>query len=252
MFDLRLDQVWADPAFNCRGAIDPVSVGELAASMGAQGLLQPILVVKIEDVDWPWKVVAGHRRVAAARLLGWESIDAINRPDLANENEARKANLQENMARKDLTPTQEMRSIVAIYGDKPDTAVVAKDLGMSRKWVRDRLRLRTLEKRILDKVDEGLLGALDLQYLSAALPEERWNLAKKLMEKVSSRAVASEMKLRKKARTMTEMRKATALIEDLGLRPHWTCTLEWCRGDQVSEEFFGVGLDKLEQYGILR
>jgi ParB family chromosome partitioning protein len=250
MPDIPLDQILADPAFNCRGEIDPASVRELAASMAAQGLIQPILV--IPHTSPAWKVVAGHRRVAAARLLKWETMPAIRLQLTMTDRECRKTNLQENMARKDLTPSQEMRAIVDIYGDKPDTAAVARDLGMSRKWVRDRVRLRTMEKRILDKVDKGMLGALDLQYLCAALPEERWNLAKRLMEATSTRAVACELKLRKKARTMTEMRKASQALSDLGMYPHWTSVLEWCRGDMGSEKFFGVGLDKLEPYGILR
>ena len=255
--NIMLYKIWSDPELNCRGEVTPESVAELASSMKAQGLLQPILVIPQDSGMYSWKIVAGHRRFAAAEVLRWDTIPCIRLlAAKLNDHECRKANLQENMARKDLTPSQEMRAIVAIYGDEPaDRGEVAKDLGMSRKWVNDRLRLRTMEKRILDKVDDGLLGALDLQYLCSAHPEERWNLAKRMMsskaEGVSSTVVARKAKLRRRARGMKEIRRAKTALESLGRSPHWIESLDWCSGDLSTEDFFGVPLDKLADYGIL-
>ena len=248
-------EIYIEPGFNCRGEIDPVSVGALASSMQAQGLLQPILVVPREGNPGIWKVVAGHRRVAAARLLNWTFIDAFSIKERGQE-ECLKANLVENMARKDLVPSQEMRAIVAIYGEAPDVAQVASDLGVSRKWVQKRLRLHGMDDRILGKVDEGLLGALDLDYI-AAMPEgSRWGLAALLIERkaegMSSKAVAREVKLRSKARGKREIRRAVVALDELGIRPHWMTALSWAAGDYSTDDLFeGAALDKLQAYGIV-
>lgn len=169
---IKTEHILVDDAFNCRGGFSPESVTELADSMRAEGLINPVCVMINPRPSGPaYLLIAGHRRMAAARLLGWQTIEANQWEDLT-EKEAHKVNLQENLGRRDLRPSHEMRAIVKIYGDKPDRAQVAKELGKSRKWVDDRLKLREFDRRILDKVDEGLLGALDLQYLAAALPGE--------------------------------------------------------------------------------
>jgi len=256
---MRLDlnrEIYIAKGFNCRGEIDPLSVGELAASMQAQGLLHPILVTPREGNPGIWQVVAGHRRVAAARLLDWGMIDAFGINKGATKEECLKANLVENMGRKDLTPSQEMRAIVAIYGEAPDVAQVASELGMSRKWVQKRLRLHGLEDRILGKVDEGLLGALDLDYIAAVQPGEQWSLAAMLIERkaqgMSSKAVAREVKLRSKARGKREIRRVRKALDELGVRPHWMEALAWAAGDYPTAELFGGGaLDKLQEYGIV-
>src|SRR5436190_1428123 len=52
------------------------SIDELAASLAAYGMLQPVLVRALEG---EYELIAGHRRVAAARRLGWRTISAIVR-----------------------------------------------------------------------------------------------------------------------------------------------------------------------------
>ena len=105
-----------------------MSVGELAASMEANGLIQPVILSPYASA-WPgdphWLCIAGHRRIAAARLLNWLEIAAVCKSYKMGLVDAKRENLVENMARKDLTPTQEMRAIVAIYGEAPDASQVA-------------------------------------------------------------------------------------------------------------------------------
>ena len=253
--NIEIGHILVDDSFNCRGGFTPTSVQELAASMEAEGLINPVCVmINPRHSGPPYMLIAGHRRIAAAKLLDWETIEAIQWSDIT-ERQAHKVNLQENLGRRDLRPSHEMRAIVAIYGDKPDRAQVAKELGKSRKWVNDRLRLREFDKCILDKVDEGLLGALDLQYLAAALPGERWNMAEMLMEQkaagVSSKEVARRLRLRRKPRGIREMRGATDYILDHARTPSWSATLDWCGGQLSSEEFFEDSLASLKEYGIL-
>jgi ParB family chromosome partitioning protein len=71
---LALDLLVEHPS-NPRGKITQKDVADLAKSLEVHGLLSPI-VVKAQPNDGVFQILAGHRRVAAARSLGWKEIDA--------------------------------------------------------------------------------------------------------------------------------------------------------------------------------
>jgi ParB family chromosome partitioning protein len=248
---LLLSDILSDAEFNCRGSIDPESVEDLAASMQAQGLICPIVVAAWPDP--PWRVVAGHRRVAAARRLLWDKIEAVIMEEMTDL-EAAKINLQENLGRRDLTPSQEMRGIIHIYGDNPDPKVVAAEMKLSTTWVRHRLSIRKLEACIQRDIDKGLLTALDISHLISAPVECRVDIAKELMQAkaqgVAGRVVAAKHKLTKTRRNKTTIKAGLVALGDMGITPHYREAMLWCAGDVTSEDFFGRSLEKLAEYGI--
>ena len=79
-------------------------IDELAASIQAHGLMQPIVVRPVAN---GYELVAGHRRLEAARLLGWTEIAVIVRDE--NEDEAYILTLVENLQREDLSPEKRRR-----------------------------------------------------------------------------------------------------------------------------------------------
>ncbi len=87
---------------NPRGAIAPADVEELAASIKAQGILEPLLVRPVDD---GYQVVYGHRRLAAARRLKLAQVPVIVRP--MSDESALEAQLAENANREDLNPLQQ-------------------------------------------------------------------------------------------------------------------------------------------------
>lgn len=89
-------------------AVDPKKVGQLAESMGAIGLLNPIYVSYSDDAS-SCTLVAGAHRLAAAKKLGWESIDTVELP--GGDLEAQLAEIDENLCRSELTPTEEAEHI---------------------------------------------------------------------------------------------------------------------------------------------
>jgi ParB/RepB/Spo0J family partition protein len=98
-----------DPAEdNFRGPVGDVS--ELAELIKAQGLLQAITVTP--EPGGRYKVVFGHRRLAAVQSLGWTEIEAKVRPYTDAERLA--VMLAENLGREDLTPLQEARAYEAM------------------------------------------------------------------------------------------------------------------------------------------
>lgn len=113
---------------------------ELAQSIDSLGLLQPVVVVEHED---RYRLVAGNRRLAACRMLGWETIPANVLVRLfAGE---RFATLVENLQRRDLNPMEEATALhQTIEATNCAQATMAQRLGVSQATVSNRLRLLDL------------------------------------------------------------------------------------------------------------
>lgn len=85
-------------------AVNPEKVKQIAESMKAIGLLNPVYVSYSSDSS-TCTLIAGAHRLAAAKLLGWESIDTV---EMAGDSlSAQLAEIDENLCRSELTPTQE-------------------------------------------------------------------------------------------------------------------------------------------------
>ena len=126
---------------------------ELAASIRENGVLQPILVRRVGD---DFEIVAGERRVRAAKLAGLLTVPALV-CTLAEADSMRVA-LLENIQRENLDPIEEAeayRAIMDHYG--ASHGELAAMLGKSRPQVSNMLRLLRLEATIRDLVQSGVL-----------------------------------------------------------------------------------------------
>lgn len=117
-----------------------------------------------EDVDVPpcpgggqpaadaWRLIAGHRRTAAAAVAGLDQLPGIIRYDLKTEADQVMAMLVENLQRTDLTPIEEAEAYqqLELFGFKP--AQIAKKTGRSKATVDRRLSLTKLSEEIQGKV----------------------------------------------------------------------------------------------------
>ncbi len=143
---------------------------ELAESIRAQGLVQPIVVRPLDAVggELRYEIVAGERRWRAAQLAGLHAIPAIIReiPD----QDALVVALIENIQREDLNPMEEARALQGLVESFEMThATVADAVGRSRVMVSNLLRLlelpdpvtTMLERRELDMGHARALLALD-------------------------------------------------------------------------------------------
>ena len=93
---LPLEQIFASP-HQMRKHFDPAALRDLAKSMKQEGLIQPITVRKVGNA---YELVVGERRLRAAHILGWATIDA-RVIDITDEDAAVKG-LIENLQRADL------------------------------------------------------------------------------------------------------------------------------------------------------
>lgn len=146
---------------------------ELAASIRAVGVIQPILVYRSGR---RYTIIAGERRWRAARLAGLNEIPAIVRD--WDEVKRLEAALIENLQRDDLNPVEEamgVKSLMEQCGLTQEAA--AERLGKSRPAVANLLRLLTLPDPILDMLREGALSAGHARALVALPASEQLRLA---------------------------------------------------------------------------
>ncbi len=145
-----------------RLSIDPDALQELAESIKAQGLVQPVVVRRLDSGEY--ELIAGERRWRASQIAGLHEIPAIVRdiPDQA----AAAMSLIENIQREDLNPLEEAIAMNRLIGDFGLThQQTAEAVGRSRSAVTNLLRLIELEdetKELLDgrQLDMGHARAL--------------------------------------------------------------------------------------------
>jgi len=146
---------------------------ELAASIRAVGVIQPILVYKSGR---RYTIIAGERRWRAARLAGLNEIPAIVRD--WDEVKRLEAALIENLQRDDLNPVEEAMGVKGLMEQCGLTQEAAAErLGKSRPAVANLLRLLTLPDPILDMLREGALSAGHARALVALPASEQLRLA---------------------------------------------------------------------------
>jgi ParB/RepB/Spo0J family partition protein len=122
--EILIEKIRADADLNSRsGELD---VKNLAENMKAVGLMQPVVVTKDGD---GYRLVAGFRRLAAAKSLEWKTIPAVI--VVADVEQSRLLNLAENLERKNLRLYDTMRTVYDLSDKKGiQTARIAREAGM--------------------------------------------------------------------------------------------------------------------------
>ena len=142
-------------------------VDELAASIRSGGLHQPLVVAPAAADDAAgYTLVMGHRRLAAVQSLGWSEVPCVIRYDLDTEAAVLEAMLAENMARTDLTPTEEGDAVQALLDLDVTPAKIAKAIGRTSKHVKDRAQIAGLTEKARTAVDDGQITIADALHLS--------------------------------------------------------------------------------------
>ncbi|MGH2357056.1 MAG: ParB/RepB/Spo0J family partition protein, partial [Candidatus Limnocylindria bacterium] len=154
--ELPLDRIGRNPS-QPRTRFDDAQLGELAASIAVHGILQPVIVRALADGGY--ELVAGERRLRAARLAGLDMIPAVVRD--ATPGESLEMALIENLQREDLNPIEAANAYQELterFGLTHEA--VARQVGKSRVAISNALRLLDLapetQKAIVDgHISEG-------------------------------------------------------------------------------------------------
>lgn len=139
---IALDDIEPIEGLNPRKSITEESVAELAESISRYGVLMPVLVGE-QNGHEKWPLIAGARRLRAARKAGLKEIPVFVRDDLEGTELA--AAISENAQRVDLDPIEEALALKRLQDEQGLKQIdAAKALGKSERWARERLRLLRL------------------------------------------------------------------------------------------------------------
>lgn len=130
------------------------SIDDLARSIRSQGILQPLLVTHAGPATF--KVLAGHRRLEAAKVAGLQNVPCVVRDGVEPTDEAA-IMLIENMQRVQLEPVEKAEAIAAIIGQGYTQTDVARMLGVTPTTINVHLGLLELDEDSLDEIRAGNL-----------------------------------------------------------------------------------------------
>ena len=163
--EIKLSEI-APSALNPRKTFDETELKELAESIEANGLIQPVTLRKYAGEDGKkYEIVCGERRFRAVTLLGKETIQAVVK-DL-DDKQAFACMVIENLQRKDIDPMEEAQALKHLY-NKGAVSVkeIAKMLGKSQSFVVNRIQLNNILPEFVQLMREGLLNLVHLQVIS--------------------------------------------------------------------------------------
>ena len=175
-----------------RKSFDDDSLKELANSIKADGVIQPIVVRKVDD---RYEIIAGERRFRASKLAGLEKVPVVVKN--VNDRKARELALVENIQREDLNPIEEAISLKTLMEEYKLTQQELSDIiGKSRSYIANNLRLLNLSDHIKEYLIRGELSPSQGRTLLSLETDEERNkyLDKLLVKEVNIRDVEKKAK----------------------------------------------------------
>jgi len=161
VFDIEVGKIKDNP-YQPRYEMEDSALKDLAASIKQHGILQPIIVTKnYKETDRgqgvEYQLVAGHRRLAAAKLAGLPYVPAIVR-DSTDQQKLELA-LVENLQRADLNAVERAKAFKRLQEEFDLThEEIAKKVGKSREYVSNTLRLINLPELIQQGLRQGRIS----------------------------------------------------------------------------------------------
>ena len=173
LVELDIDRIHRGK-YQPRQHFDQEALQELANSITAQGIVQPIVVRADGD---KFELIAGERRWRAAQLANLQKVPAIVR-DIDSKSAAAIA-LIENIQREDLNPLEEAQALMRLIEEFDLThQQVADSIGRSRAAVSNLLRLLDLADPVKDQVNKGLLNMGHARALLALIRHDQIEVAR--------------------------------------------------------------------------
>jgi len=192
-----------------RDKFDEERLQDLAASISRHGMIQPVIVRRLEDGYY--QIIAGERRWRAARMAGLPEIPV--RVLEADDRSVSELALVENLQREDLNPMEEARGYQKLIGDYGLTQEdAAAGVGKSRSAVANALRLLNLSTPVAEMVENGELSA---GHARALLPLED----PALQEKAAHEVIQKSLSVRKTELLAAKWKKLSGASSDASEKP---------------------------------
>lgn len=222
--DIRLDAIEPSP-LNPRREFAEAAMQELAASLAASGLIQPIVVRPIGPTRY--SLLAGERRWRAAHLAGWETIPAVIREE-EDDAQALAVMLAENLQREDLTPIEQARAFQRLQELKVSQTEIARRTGKSQPTIANTLRLLQLPEAVQARVQSRELSPASARALLPLAPFPE--VAAAMAERAIAEQIPSKTLERDPLATREWTLAAAGIVRALDDRTPWVWG-EVCRRD---------------------
>ncbi|QNT77741.1 ParB/RepB/Spo0J family partition protein [Entomobacter blattae] len=205
--------------FQPRQIMHPQALEELAASIRARGVLQPLLVRPHPKEEEVYQIIAGERRWRAAQMAGLHEVPVHVR-HLSNS-DAMVAALVENLQRADLNSMEEAEGLHRLIQDFDLTQEeVAQAVGKSRSHIANTLRLLNLPSAVIEWVRRGDLSAGHARALLGVadpVQEARMVIDKGLSVRQVEQWVASQNRKKPSSQQKKEHKENTKDVDILAL-----------------------------------
>lgn len=162
VFNIEVEKIKSNP-HQPRRDFDEEALKELAASIREFGILQPLIVSKIEretenGTEVEYQLIVGERRLMAAKMLGWERVPAIIKRIKEKSGHLEMA-IVENLQRTDLNPIETARAYAKLQDEFGLTQrEIAQRLGKSRETIANTLRLLNLPSEIQEALAKNQIN----------------------------------------------------------------------------------------------
>ncbi len=251
--DLQVGDIYYDPTLNCRSEFLPQSCLELAESIREHGLLFPISVQPIGDMEYQrppgykYRLLAGHRRfIATTRLLSWDKILCCVMSGFS-EKEARIINALENVERKNLNLFEEGMALRHIFPDGASYRDMGLVMSKGQDWCRIRWRIMELPEELQKDCAAGRLHPTDIALILGRKGDEsRIALANVIKRAIaqgdSARRRQERFAKTKRSRTRTAIQTMMAhlMTEEIPACP--LLALAWASGQLTDKAFLEAPL----------
>ena len=175
--EIPVDLIERNP-FQTRTHFDPEKLTELAASIAASGVVQPIVVRPLPEGRY--QLITGERRLIASKQAKKETIPAIVR--VVSDEQAMEMTIVENLQRADLNPIEQARAFFRLGTDfRMTQEQMATRTGKDRASVGNFLRLLKLPELVQEKVETGELSFGHARSLLSLPPDRITTVAQKVI-----------------------------------------------------------------------
>ncbi|MBN1320186.1 MAG: ParB/RepB/Spo0J family partition protein [Thermoleophilia bacterium] len=211
VIDLPVNAIRRNPR-QPRRAFDAATLDELATSISAVGVVQPVIVRQVDD---GYELIAGERRWRAAQKAGFTAVPAIVRT--ASDVESLELALVENVVRQQLNPVDEAFALRVLLEDLGVTQEsLAARVGKSRSAIANKIRLLDLPSAVQDLLTSGSLSEGHGRALLGLSERGRQlQLARRIVEKgLSVRQVEEEVRRLAEGPRAAKERSHASLAQD--------------------------------------
>lgn len=187
VFLIEVNKIEPNP-YQPRRVFDDGQLHELANSIRDYGILQPLVVSKLEEVTdmgtrVRYQLIAGERRFRAAQLVGLERVPAVIK-NIGLDREKLELAIIENVQRANLNPIEAARAYARLQDEfRLTQREIAQRIGKSREVVANTLRLLNLPQNIQEAVSAGRMSESQARFiLTLDEPRQQENLFQEILK----------------------------------------------------------------------